>query len=101
MKKIEKKQKVGAYSADFRAGALQLVREGRSVPEVAEDLGIHAASLYNWLRQARVDAGEGTAEDLTTDEKLELATLRKEVRVLKMEREILKKAAAFFAKENA
>jgi len=57
--------------------------------------------VYNWVRQAAVDAGKGPAGALTTDEKAELAALRKENRVLKLEREILKKATAFFAKENA
>ena len=56
--------------------------------------------LSAWVRQAKIDAGKGAAGALSTDEKQELAKLRKEVRELKMERDILKKAAAFFAKET-
>jgi transposase len=89
------------YSEEFRAGALRLLAEGRSAAMVAEDLGVHVSTIHYWARQARVDAGEGPPEALTTDERQELAALRKENRVLKMEREILKKATAFFAKENA
>lgn len=75
--------------------------EGRTPTSVAHDLGLHPSSIYNWLKQAKVDAGKGPPGALTTDEKAELAALRKENRVLKMERDILKKATAFFAKENA
>ena len=96
-----KKRRRGKYTDEFKAGAVQLVKEGRSPTQVANDLGVHAASVYNWVRQAAIDAGGGPAGALTTDEKAELAALRKEVRVLQMERAILKKAAAFFAKENA
>ncbi len=91
----------GKYTEEFKAGALRLVAEGRPPATVAHDLGVHPASVYNWVRQAAVDAGGGSAAALTTDEKAELSALRKEVRVLKVERDILKKAAAFFAKENA
>lgn len=96
-----KKRRKSRYTDEFKAGAVRLVREGRSAAQVANDLGVHSASVYNWVRQAAVDAGGGPASALTTDEKTELAALRKENRVLKMEREILKKATAFFAKENA
>ena len=97
-----KKPRRSKYTDEFKAGAVRLVvAEGRSPASVASDLGVHAASVYNWVRQANVDAGSGPRGALTTDEKAELAALRKENRVLKMEREILKKAAAFFAKENA
>lgn len=89
------------YTDEFKAGALRLVAEGRSPASVAADLGVHSSTVYNWVNQAAVDGGHGTAGALTTDEKAELTTLRKENRVLKMEREILKKATAFFAKENA
>ena len=89
------------YTEEFKAGALRLIAEGRSPASIAADLGVHSSSVYNWVNQAAVDAGNGDVGDLTTDEKAELTALRKENRVLKMEREILKKAAAFFAKENA
>jgi transposase len=96
-----KKARRSKYTDEFKAGAVRLVGEGRSPAAVAHDLGVHPASVYNWVRQAAVDAGKGPAGALTTDEKAELAALRKENRVLKLEREILKKATAFFAKENA
>ena len=96
-----KKRRRSKYTDEFKAGAVRLVKEGRSAAQVANDLGVHSASVYNWVRQAAVDAGGGPKGALTTDEKAELAALRKEVRVLQMERAILKKAAAFFAKENA
>jgi transposase len=96
-----KKRRRGKYTDEFKAGAVQLVKEGRSPAQVANDLGVHSSSVYNWVQQAAVDAGNGPSGALTTDEKAELTALRKQVRVLEMERAILKKAAAFFAKENA
>jgi transposase len=87
------------YPPEFRAEAVRLVRSsGKSQAEIARDLGISHNSLRLWIKQARVD--EGSAPGLTTDEREELRRLRREVRVLREEREILKKAAAFFAKEN-
>lgn len=96
-----KKTRRSKYTEEFKAGALRLVAEGRTPASVAHDLGLHPSSVYNWMKQAKVDAGKGAPGALTTDEKAELTALRKENRLLKMEREILKKATAFFAKENA
>jgi len=79
------------YTDEFKAGALRLVAGGRPPAEVARDLGVHPASMYNWVRLAAVDAGQGPAGALKTDEREELAALRKENRVLKLEREILRK----------
>lgn len=103
MKTGEKqKQTRRRHTPEFKAGAVRLVvEEGRTVGSVARDLGVHASVVGLWVRQARVDAGEGPAGALTTSEREELTRLRKENRVLQMERAILKKAAAFFAKENA
>jgi transposase-like protein len=87
-------------TAEFRAEAVRLVEEGgQSLRQVARDLGLSAESLHRWVKQAKTDAGEGPAGALTTDERAELRRLRQEVKTLQLEREILKKAAAFFAKE--
>ena len=89
------------YTDEFKAGAVGLVLvEGRSVGQVAKDLDLTRSALDGWVRQARADAGKGPAGALSSPEKDELVRLRRENKVLKMEREILKKAAAFFAKEN-
>ena len=90
------------YSAEFKAGAVRLVlSEKRSVASVARDLGISDTNVYKWVHQARIDRGDGKSGELTTDERQRLKELEKENRVLRMERDILKKATAFFAKENA
>ena len=87
------------YPPEFRAEAVRLAREpGRSMRQVAQDLGIAKESLRRWVIEADIDAG--TAEGLTTDERAELARLRRENRTLRTEREILKNAAAFFARET-
>ncbi len=87
------------YPPEFRARAIDLVRaSGLRPAQVARDLGITPETLRLWLKQAAIDAGERAG--LTTDERTELARLRREVVVLREEREILKKAAAFFAQEG-
>jgi transposase len=78
---------------------VELVREsGRSIGDIARDLDLTESALRAWVRQAEID--DGRREGLTTDERTELARLRRENKVLREEREILKKAAAFFAKET-
>jgi transposase len=90
-----------SFTAEFKAGAVRLVLdEGKSVAQVARDLDLTSTALGHWVSQARADRSMGKT-GLTTEERAELAQLRKENRQLRMEREILKKAAAFFAKENA
>ena len=89
------------FSDEFMAGAVRLVLdEGKTVGAVARDLDLTPSSLANWVRHARADRTKGKT-GLTTEERAELATLRKENRELRMERDILKKAAAFFAKNQA
>jgi len=90
------------YPPEFRAEAIRLARSGaKSIPALAADLGLSSEALRHWLRQADAAAGRGQPGDLTTDEREELRRLRRENHVLKQEREILKKAAAFFAKETS
>ena len=91
-----------AFTDEFRAGAVRLVLdEGKSVGQVARDLDLTASALGEWVKRARADRTKGKSGGLTTAEREELAALRKKVRQLEMERDILKKAAAFFAKENS
>jgi transposase len=87
------------YTPEFRREAVQLAQNAdRSIAQVARDLGISNQTLRNWIKQADVDAGR--REGLSTDEREELRRLRRENRTLLQEREILKKAAAFFARES-
>jgi len=89
-----------SFTDEFRASAVALVlEEGKTVAQVARDLDLTPSGLRGWVEQARADRSKGKT-GLTTEERAELAQLRKENRELKMEREILKKAAAFFAKES-
>ena len=100
--KQSKQAKRRKHSDEFRAGAVRLVlEERRPAAEVARDLDVHRSLLGHWVRQAKIDKGNGPRGALTTAEREELSELRKRVRVLEMERALLKKAAAFFAKENA
>lgn len=87
------------FTPEFKAEAIKLCSEsGQSIGKVAKNLDLTETALRTWIKQARIDAGNGPAGALTTAEKQELAALRKENRELRMEREILKKATAFFAK---
>ncbi len=88
------------YTEEFKAEAVQLARcsPERSIRQLAYEIGIADQTLRSWIKQAQIDRGE--REGLTTEEREELRRLRRENKILREEREILKKAAAFFAKED-
>ena len=88
------------YPAEFRREALSLMRSGARTPsELAGELGCTEQTLRNWLRQDEADRGE-RADVLTSDERARLRELEREIKVLRQEREILKRAAAFFIRES-
>ena len=87
------------YSPEFRQRIIELVRKGRTPEEVARQFEPSAQAIRNWVRQADRDAGH-RHDGLTTTEGEELRRLRRENRTLREEREILKKAAAWFARET-
>ena len=88
------------FSEEFRAQAVRLVvDEGKTVGAVARELDLTASALRQWVERARADRSGGKT-GLTTAEREELARLRKQLRIVQEEREILKKAAAFFAKQS-
>jgi transposase len=100
MAETKRKRSRRSFTDDFKASAVRLVLdEGKTVGAAARDLDLTESSLRNWVEQARADRTKGKT-GLTTAEREELTRLRKEVRVLAEEREILKKAAAFFAKQS-
>ncbi len=94
------KRKRRKFSAEQKADAVRMVRDVGSVGQVARDLDLTETALRNWVKQADIDEGRGPESALTTAEKEEIRRLRREVRTLKMERDFLKKAAAFFAREQ-
>jgi transposase len=101
MLRVSKMAKRRKFTKQFKDDVVRLINEGgKSVAEVCQDHNLYDSSVYEWLRQAEIDAGEGPAGALTSAEREELARLRKQVRELEMERAFLKKAAAFFAKES-
>lgn len=90
------------FTPEFRAEVVALCRAGdRSITQVAKDLDLTETAVREWVKRAEVDAGRGAPGELTTAEREELAKLRRENKQLRMEREILKQAATFFAKESA
>lgn len=88
-----------AHPPEFRRRAIDLARQpGAKVAQVAKDLGISESGLRRWMSQEDVDTGR--KEGLSSDERAELVRLRRELRVKEMEIEILKRASAYFAREN-
>jgi len=88
-----------SFSDEYKAEVVELCRtSGKSISEVSHDLGLTVSAVRRWVAQADVDGGRRLG--MTTDEHEELVQLRKENRVLREERDILKRATAFFAKET-
>ena len=95
------KRKRRSFDAQFKSEAVRLCKVGdRSIGQVAKDLDLTETALREWVRRADIDAGAGPPGALTTAERQELSQLRRDVKRLKMERDILKAAATFFAKES-
>ena len=89
------------FTKEYRAEVVDLIRKsGKTVGSICQDLDLTETAVRRWVQQAEVDLGGGSAGALTTAEREELAELRKRVKTLEMEREILKKATAFFVKES-
>lgn len=87
------------YTPEQRVDAVKLVREVGNLAQVARDLDLDENTLRRWLKQAEIDEGRGPEGALTSEEREELRRLRRENRILQMERDFAKKAAAFFAKD--
>ena len=90
-----------SFTPEFKLEAVKLAKEpNQSISKVADNLGVSQSVLRKWIKQADTDVGNGPAGMLTSLERQEFSELKKENRQLRIEREILKKAAAFFAKEQ-
>lgn len=89
-----------SFTKEQKANAVAAVRECGNLSQVARELDLHTSVLRSWVKQADIDAGDGPAGALTSEEQEELRRLRREVRRLEQERDFLKKAAAFFAKDD-
>ncbi len=87
------------YPPEYRKRMVELVREGRSPESLDKEFEPRAQTIRNWVKQADLDEGRRN-DGLTTQEREELRRLRREIRVLRVEKEILKKAAAWFAQET-
>jgi transposase len=98
----DSKRKRRRFSAEYKAETVRLIqRSGKSIGMIARELGIGETALRRWVEQAEVEAGGGSEGALKRTEREELVELRRENQRLRLEREILKKATAFFVKESA
>ncbi len=88
------------FTPEQKAQALRLAEELGNMSQAARDLDIPAELIYRWKKQADIDSGNGPTSAMTTDEKRELTQLRRDNKRLRMERDFLKKATAYFAKES-
>ena len=95
------RRKRRSYTPEQKADAVRMVREVGNLAKVARKLDLTESSLRNWVKQADIDEGRGPEGALTSEEREELRRLRRENRRLEMERDFLKKAAAFFAREES
>ena len=99
--KQESRRAKRQFTDEFKAGAVRLVLdEGKTIARVARDLGLTASVLRTWVVRARADR-DGGKSGLTSEERAEMAQLRKDLREARTERDILKRATAFFAKESS
>lgn len=100
MSKKNHKRQQRKHSPEYKAEVVRLCRESEKSPEaIAREMGLAGSLVRNWIRQSAVDAEDGGKGALTTGEREELSALRREVRNLRQERDILKRATAFFVKE--
>ena len=101
MDKKKKRRPRRAFTPEFKAEAARLCKLGdRSIGQVAVDLDLTETALREWVKRADIDAGKGPPGAFTTEERAELQRLRRDNKRLQMERDILKAAATFFAKES-
>jgi transposase len=99
---MSKKRKRRQFTPEYKVEVVRLCQQPGKTPNgVAIELGLTPSAVMGWVKQATVDAGGGDSGALTTTEREELASLRKEIKQLRQEREILKRATAFFAKEGS
>jgi transposase len=102
MAKTEERRARRKFTDEFKAGVVRLVLdEGKTAGAVARELDLTDSAVREWVARAQAERTKGKSGGLTTAEREELARLRKEVRELKLERDVLRKAAAFFAKESS
>ena len=94
---MERGKKRKRYTAEYKKRMVDLVRAGRRICDLSAEFGVHISSIHDWVNRADID--EGRVEGVTTDERAELARLRRENAQLREEREILKKFAAWSAQE--